>query len=244
MTAALQFLTRLPVPFARPREDLGLAWFPAVGLLLGAILAAADLGLRSLPTRPPPLLESSLLVVLLLFLTGGLHADGLMDNCDAVFAHATPERRLEIMRDPRVGSFGVIGFAAVLLLKVAAVDALPAAVRSQSLLLAPVLGRWAIVLLAAAFPYGRARGLGAPVKAAATLRLAALASILPIVACVAVGPGGAWLLVVAGASAWLLGWSLARVLPGLTGDCYGAGCEVVEAVVLLTAGLGLAGPGP
>jgi adenosylcobinamide-GDP ribazoletransferase len=208
-------------------------WFPAVGLLLGGILAAADLLLRLVGLNN--LLASSLLVVLLLALTGGLHADGLMDTCDAVFAHATPERRLEIMRDPRVGSFGVIGFASVLLLKVAGLDALSIN-RPQVLLLAPVLGRWAIVLLAAAFPPGRATGLGAPVKAAASPRLLALASALPLALSVALGPTGVWLLSLAGLTALLLGWWLCRQLPGLTGDCYGAACECVETLALVLAG--------
>ena len=208
-------------------------WFPTVGLLLGGILALADLGLRTLGVQP--LVESSLLVVLLLGLTGGLHADGLMDTCDAAFAHASPERRLEIMRDPRVGSFGVIGFASILVLKLAAVQALPAT-RAQALLLAPVLGRWAIVLLAAAFPPGRASGLGAPVKAAASPKLLALASAVPLALSVALGPTGLWLLSLAAVTALLIGWSLCRLLPGLTGDCYGAACECVETSVLLLAG--------
>jgi adenosylcobinamide-GDP ribazoletransferase len=182
------------------------------------------------------LVESSLLVVLLLALTGGLHADGLMDTCDAVFVHATPERRLEIMRDPRVGSFGVIGLASVLLLKVGAVDALAGATRAQVLLLTPVLGRWAIVLLATAFPPGRTTGLGAPVKAAASPKLFAVASAVPLAVSLAIGPAGVWLLAASGGTALLIGWWLCRVLPGLTGDCYGAACECVESVVLLLAG--------
>src|SRR5205085_576009 len=106
-----------------------------------------------------------LLVVLLLVATGGLHADGLMDTCDAVFVHASAERRLEIMRDPRVGAFGVIGLLSVVLLKVASLEALPANLSRLGLLvLAPTLGRWAIVFLSTVFPYGRERGLGAPLK--------------------------------------------------------------------------------
>jgi adenosylcobinamide-GDP ribazoletransferase len=210
-----------------------LVWFPSVGLLLGGILTLADLGLRAVGVQP--VVESSLLVVLLLGLTGGLHADGLMDTCDAAFAHASPDRRLEIMRDPRVGSFGVIGFASILVLKVAAVDALSTN-RPQALLLAPVLGRWAIVLLAAAFPPGRTSGLGAPVKAAASPKLLALASAVPLAVSAAIGVSGLWLLTAAGVTALLIGWWLCRLLPGLTGDCYGAACECVETSVLLLAG--------
>jgi adenosylcobinamide-GDP ribazoletransferase len=167
-------------------------WFPTVGLLLGGILAGADVLLRLL----------------------GLNA---------------------IVRDPRVGSFGVIGFASILVLKVAAVGALSLN-RPLALVLAPVLGRWAIVLLAAAFPPGRTSGLGAPVKAAASPKLLALASALPLALSVAMGATGLWLLSGAGVTALLIGWWLCRLVPGLTGDCYGAACECVETSVLLLAG--------
>jgi adenosylcobinamide-GDP ribazoletransferase len=232
---ALQFLTRLPVPTGAYRLEASVPWLPVVGLLLGAILAVVDLGLRWLEAGP--LLASTLLVVLLLGLSGALHADGLMDTSDAVFAHATPERRLEIMRDPRVGSFGVVALVAVVAIKIAALDALPATAWTVMLLLAPMLGRWSIVLVATAFPYGREAGLGAPLKAAATMRMLGLATIVPLVAC-ALGGAPGWLsAVVAAAAALAIGRWLMRLLPGLTGDCYGAICEVVEALVWLSASL-------
>lgn len=238
--SALQFLTRLPVHSRRFGMPAALVWFPAVGLILGGLLAVADLGLRWLGV--PQLLDSVVLVVLWLLLTGALHADGLADTCDAVLCHATPERRLEIMRDPHVGAFGVVGLVCVLLLKVAAIDGLPPAPRTGSLLLAPILGRWAIVLLATVFPYGRPEGLGAPLKLAATPRALAVASVLPAVACGALWPSGAALGGLAAVAAWLFGWWLLRLLPGLTGDSYGAACEIVEALVLAAAGP-LARPG-
>jgi adenosylcobinamide-GDP ribazoletransferase len=176
-----------------------------------------------------------LVVVLLLVLSGALHADGLMDTCDAVFGHASPERRLEIMRDPRVGAFGVVGLVCVVALKIAAVNALPAALRVQTLILAPTLGRWAIVLVATLFPYGRASGLGAPLKAAATPRTLVVASLLPVAGCLALGQVGAVCGVLAAAVAFGLGRWLMRLLPGLTGDNYGAACELVEATVWLSA---------
>src|ERR1041385_7369637 len=96
--SALQFLTRIPVPAGEYRLEHAVAWLPVVGLILGGVLAAADFGLRF--AEVSPLVASTSSVVLLLALSGALHADGLMDTCDAVFAHATPARRLEIMRDP------------------------------------------------------------------------------------------------------------------------------------------------
>ncbi len=235
LLAAAQFLTRVPVPGGAYPLERGLIWFPAVGLLLGGALALADLGLRWLQVSS--LLESTVVVVLLLGLSGALHADGLMDTCDAVFSHASPERRLEIMRDPRTGAFGVVGLVCVVLLKVAALDSLPSAARPALVWLAPGLGRWAIVLLATVFPYGRVSGLGAPLKAVASPRNLMIASVLPLVACAVVGPIGILGGVLAALVALGLGKWLMRLLPGLTGDCYGAGCEVVEAVVWLGGAL-------
>src|SRR5205814_6161131 len=96
---ALTFLTRLPAPPHKSSLESAFVWFPVVGLLLGAILALVDFGLRLLPISS--LVISVLIVVLLLALSGALHADGLVDTCDAVFAHATPARRPEIMCRPR-----------------------------------------------------------------------------------------------------------------------------------------------
>ena len=150
---AVQFLTRIPVPEGKYRIETTVAWLPVVGLLMGGSLALVDFGLSRLEVSP--LVTSSLIVVLLLALSGALHADGLADTCDAVFGHASPERRLEIMRDPRVGAFGVVGLVSIIVLKIAAVDALPTSVRPFLLVLAPGLGRWAIVLVATSFPSAR-----------------------------------------------------------------------------------------
>jgi adenosylcobinamide-GDP ribazoletransferase len=229
----MAFLTRLPVPATDVRLDAAVAWFPLVGVLLGGILAAVDVGLRQLGIQP--LVDSALLVTLLLALTGALHADGLIDTCDAVFGHATPERRLEIMRDPRTGAFGVVGLVCVVVLKVAGVEALPGASRAATLVLAPTLGRWAIAVLACAFPYGRPSGLGRPLKQGATPRALVLASLLPVAVCVAVWPSGPLLVVLALAVALGVGRWLMSMLPGLTGDCYGAACEVIETVTWLAA---------
>jgi adenosylcobinamide-GDP ribazoletransferase len=231
--SALQFLTRIPVPAGEYRLEAAVGWLPVVGFGLGGILALVDLGMRGLQLSP--LVASTIVVVLLLLLSGALHADGLMDTCDAVFGHASPERRLEIMRDPHTGAFGVVGLVCVVALKIAAIDALPAALRPQLLVLAPGLGRWSVVLLATVFPYGRPSGLGAPLKAAATPRAFFLASVLPVLGCLVLGPVGLICGALAMATSLATGRWLMRLLPGLTGDCYGAVCEVVEAVVWLCA---------
>ena len=117
MLTALGFLTALPVP-RRVADATALAraliFFPLVGLLVGALLLALDLLLA-------PLLPNSVRATILLGagigLTRALHLDGLIDCCDGLFGGFTPERRLEIMRDSRVGAFGVLGAIVVLLLR-------------------------------------------------------------------------------------------------------------------------------
>ncbi len=232
--SALQFLTRIPVPAGEYRLEAALGWLPVVGFLLGGILAVVDACLGWLQVSP--LVASTCLVVLLLMLTGALHADGLMDTCDAVFGHASPARRLEIMRDPHPGAFGVVGLVCVVALKIAAIDALPGSIRPQLLFLAPGLGRWSIVLLATAFPYGRPGGLGAPLKASATPRAFVVASVLPLATCVLAGPVGIACAALTTATGLAAGRWLMRLLPaGITGDGYGAVCELVEAVAWLAA---------
>jgi adenosylcobinamide-GDP ribazoletransferase len=235
LLGAVQFLTRIPVGHGHYDLRETVVWLPVVGALLGGILVLANFGLTSLGVSS--LLTATLLVVLLLMLTGALHADGLMDTCDAVFGHATPERRLEIMRDPRAGAFGVVGIVCLIALKIASLDALASGPRAGLLLLAPTLGRWAIVFLATLFPYGRSSGLGAPLKAAATPGALALASLVPLVACVVIGPVGVACGIAVVAITYVTGRWLCTLLPGLTGDCYGAVCELVESAVWLGGAL-------
>lgn len=231
--SAVQFLTRVPVPAGAYSIRSAFIFLPVVGLLLGGVLGGLDLLLAAV--RVPSLLSSALLVVAWLALTGAIHADGLMDTCDAVFVHATPERRLDIMRDPRAGAFGVVGLVCVVVVKLAAIDALSSGWRMQALLLAPCFGRWSITLASTLFPYGRASGLGQPLKAAARPRAFVVASVIPMAAALAFWPAGAVLLGLSALAAVLIGLWLLRVLPGLTGDSYGAICETVETLVLVCA---------
>jgi adenosylcobinamide-GDP ribazoletransferase len=233
LLGAFAFLTRLPLPGADVRLDRTVPWLPVVGAVLGVLLAGADWTLHTFGASS--LVSATVLVVLLLALTGALHADGLMDTCDAVFGHASPERRLEIMRDPRVGAFGVVGLVCVVALKVAALDSLPSPIRPQMLVAAPTLGRWAIVLLATLFPYGRATGMGGDLKAGATPLTLGTATAIALAACAVGGLPGLAIGVLAAIVALALGRWLCSLLPGLTGDTYGATCEVIETVVWLSA---------
>jgi adenosylcobinamide-GDP ribazoletransferase len=235
-TVALQFLTRLPLRLRRPirPEEMGasMGWFPVVGALLGAIVAIVDFGLGSVWS---PEVRSVTAVALLAALTGGLHLDGLMDSCDGLLAFTSPQRRLEIMGDSRVGSFAIVGAATVLLLKYAAILSLPADSRAASLVAMGALSRWSMVYATVRYPVARSSGLAYTFKATAGLPQLAMASVAAAVVALPMGLAGLGAML----AAWLVTVALARYamakIPGLTGDVYGAISEAVEvgvAVVL------------
>ena len=244
--AALGFLTILP---GSSRDPAGLSlargYFPLVGLLLGLVLGALDLllsGFLFLPEAtfvalaPNHLLVSVCLVVTLAVLTRGLHLDGFMDSCDALFGGHTRARRLEILRDPHVGAFAVAAVVCLLFIKCAAVAGLLQPLRWHVLILFPCLSRWAMLLVMELYPYARSEGLGSAFQGArGRLQLffgficALFASLL------AAGVLGLVLLLAASLIAWIIGAWVAGMLGGLTGDVYGAVNEIVETAVLVIA---------
>ena len=235
--AALQFLTVAPPLVRRPftLTELGrsVAWFPLVGVLLGGVLAGWD-WLCGLLFRPG--VSAALVLICWVLATGALHVDGFLDSCDGLFGGQTPEVRLRIMRDERAGAFAVVGGVLLLLLKYAALSECPA--RTAALLVAPVVGRWGMTFAVIAFPYGRAEGLGRAMKDHAGRTQLVIAGLIAIVAGAAGGWRGLLALLLATAAVWAGARFVLRRLPGLTGDIYGAFCELSEVLVLLvfTAG--------
>ncbi|HEY4685054.1 MAG TPA: adenosylcobinamide-GDP ribazoletransferase [Dehalococcoidia bacterium] len=231
---ALELLTALRLRLApiQAERALGLsqAWFPAVGLLLGAILLGLDEGLDG---YLPAGVRAWLLVATLAALSGGLHVDGLADTADGVFGARTREERLSIMRDGSIGAFGAAAVVIVLALKATTIASL-SATRPEALLLAPALGRWAIVCAIAAFPYARAEGLGKPFHASALPWAGSIATATAVAATVALlGSKGLVLVAIGGGLALGLGYLISGRLGGLTGDTYGAINEAGEVLVLL-----------
>jgi adenosylcobinamide-GDP ribazoletransferase len=232
--AALQFLTVIPPLVRRPftDEEMGrsLGYFPLVGLLLGGLLAGLDWALaRVLPVG----VGAALVLVGWVALTGALHLDGFLDACDGLLGGWSPEERLRILRDERVGAFAVAGAVLLLLVKYAALAALPD--RTTALVLAPTLGRWGMVLAVVAFPYARLEGLGRAMKGHTGWAQGALATGIALVGTWLAGHwSGLAALVLAGAVTWAGALFTLGRLPGLTGDIYGAICEMVETAVLLT----------
>jgi adenosylcobinamide-GDP ribazoletransferase len=230
---ALQFLTIAPLLVRRPPapRELGRAvgFFPVVGLLLGGLLLGLD---EILCWLWPSSIRAAVVLLCWVLLTGALHLDGLLDTCDGLLGGHTPEKRLLIMRDERVGAFAVVGGTLVLLIKYLALAETQD--RLGAYLLAPALGRWGMVVAIVFFPYARAEGLGRSMKDHAGWREVGLATLAAVAACWLVAREmGLLALGLAGAATWLLASFALRRLPGLTGDIYGAICEILETLILL-----------
>lgn len=235
---ALQFLTRLPIrlPGMPAPEQLGrsLLWYPLVGLLLGALLAGLAWVLGAVATP----LAAALLLALWVLASGGLHLDGLADTADAwVGGLGDRQRTLTIMKDPCCGPIAVVTLLVVLLLKFAALWALLEAGAWAALLLAPLLGRSALLLLFLGTPYVRQGGLGSAM-AAHVPTLAGWRVLLAVgLACLLAGWSGVLALAVALGLFALCRRALLRRIGGTTGDTAGAILELVECALLVALAL-------
>lgn len=159
--AAFKFLTIIPLPaWHEPStEDIGRStlYFPLVGLIIGLILA----GLNWLLNFILPMgIVIAFLIVSLVAVTGALHLDGFIDTCDGLAGHKPAEERWRVMRDSRVGAFGVIGAVLLLLVKYVSLTNVPRELLPITLVLMPVGSRWAMVFAIFAYPYARPEGLG------------------------------------------------------------------------------------
>ncbi len=186
---AFGLLTTLPIklPDDWSAGDSGRAavWYPFVGLIIGGITWLAWKGTMLIL---PSSVASVIVLIIWIALTGGLHLDGFADCCDGLLASATPERRLEIMKDPRLGAFGVIGLILILFLKAAILATLTSST-SLGIILAASLGRW-FILPVALFPLARTGGMGADFSSGLSRASIYLGAILPFGLAIALGARG------------------------------------------------------
>ena len=232
---AVQFLTCLPIrlPGMPSPEEQGrsLLWYPLVGLLIGLLLV----GLHWLLDGSPAPLQAALLLVVWVALTGALHLDGLADTADAWLGGlGDRERTLTIMKDPRSGPIAVVVLVLLLLLKFAALWTLLGAHSGLALLLAPLLGRAAVLGLFLNTPYVRPGGLGQalaehlPRDAGQKVLLATALGVLLLG-----GWHGLLALLIGAAVFGLVRRSLLNRLGGTTGDTAGALLVPVECALLV-----------
>ena len=208
-------------------------YFPLVGLAMGFILAGVDYGLRM---ALPNLLNSAMVVLSLVLLTGALHFEGFVDSCDGLFGGHTRERRLEIMRMKNVGAYAVAGGALLLIVKFAAIASLPyGSSRFWALALFPMLSRWGMTLSLSVFPYAREQGMGTAFRGVNPAHVVIAGAITFAIAGIFGCLSGIILFALVTIIAILTGLWVTKLLGGHTGDTYGATNELCEAIVLITA---------
>jgi adenosylcobinamide-GDP ribazoletransferase len=239
---AIALLTVLPV---RPPWDertvpgRAMAFYPLVGALIGSALAglAYLLSLSRLPAAAP-LLPAALILAAWAGITGGLHLDGWADCCDALFVPASRERRLEILHDPRLGSFGGIGLAVLLIVKLAAVQGIASSpARLLALVVVPAAARGSLVIAARAFPLARPEGLAAHFRQGLGAREVSIAMLTAVLVAALVSARMGWHGLIPLIAAPVAMLAMARLatarLGGLTGDVYGAIVELAETAALV-----------
>ncbi len=232
LAEALRFLTLLPVP-GRPAMDeralvRSMPLFPLAGAIIGALVALCWWGALTLWG---PLVGAVCAVLSWGAITSGLHLDGVADSADALFSWRSRERKLEIMKDSRIGTMGALALFGVLALKIAFVAS--SATPWRALIAAATLGRWADISGIYWFPAAAEGGLGRTFHTHTRPRDLWIASGWALL--LGLGLLGWWMLlvglVVLGGT-WLLASWMTRALGGLTGDTYGTLCELGEVLAL------------
>lgn len=233
---AIQFLSRFPVPRLRDVEpadvDRSYAYFPVVGVMLGG--AYALLAVVAHIFFSSSLLVATLVVGSQLYLTGGLHIDGLMDTADGLLSYRSKEDVLAIMKDSRVGAMGVMAFGVDLLLRIAVYQSLPLLLFVSLLFVTPFFSRSVLLLLLRFTRPARTDGLGA--RAMQKTRGSIIFTTNGIAVLVVAGLlGKTGLLGVLLGALVLLRFirTCDRRIGGMTGDTFGAAIELLEVLLAL-----------
>jgi adenosylcobinamide-GDP ribazoletransferase len=231
---AIQFLTRIPIPVVvAPDERIArcsLIVFPFVGWLIGGILYSLC-ALILLAGTFSPLTIAVILVTAETLLTGAFHLDGLADSFDAFFSTArTPDKKLEIMKDSRIGVMGSVALILALLLKITLAADSVARGHSIILLLYPVIGRWSQVALCTFSPYVRTTGIVQLFSLTCEKKTLLFASLF--LAPFFILPGIVTSLACVAAFLFLYRRYVHRHIGGITGDVLGSASVLTEIIFL------------
>ena len=232
---ALQMLTRIQIgnpAYEERRFGRGTIFFPLVGAILGAVLY---LVYYLTAGRFPDLVRGAFIFAALVLLTGGMHADGLMDSMDALFSGRTREKKLEILKDVHAGAFGVVAITTVFILKFSLITGQIAAGKMAWLFIFPIMARWGQVYIIRFFPYLWKEGLGlAYAKYTGNLEFGLATLIMGLAVTFLWFWQGFIVIAVLTVLLHLWGRMVVRALGGVTGDIYGATTELMEVAVLIS----------
>ncbi len=235
---ALQFLTRICIvnqlKYSTERWGRSVKFFPAVGSIVGMILAGIVYGVQQYwsGNLPRHVLAAGLIIIEIA-LTGGLHCDGFMDTIDGIFSGRSRDRMLEIMKDSRVGAFGAMAFALLVLLKYSLLMDLDLSRLPLAFFVMSLVGRTGIVIAITLFNYARADGLGKSFTQYANRHTLVMAGVFTGLLLLVLGRTAILSGMLGCGGAYLFANYVNKRLGGLTGDVYGAVNEVTEIVVLL-----------
>jgi adenosylcobinamide-GDP ribazoletransferase len=240
LLAALQFLTRVPIRLRRePSLTKTVAWFPVAGAVIGAAVGGIAAGMWHLTA---PLVAAAVAVAVGLLITGAFHEDGLGDVADAFGGGWTIERRLEILKDSRHGTYGVAAICASIVVRIISLGAMPAPLDMfTAAVAAHTMARVTAVGMAGTMKLATNSGLGADYGRNTTpLRAAVGCAAGVAITAAAVGWWAAPLSAAAVAAAAATGLLARRKIGGISGDVLGAAEQVAECLCLVVlSGLAL-----
>ncbi|MDY0041019.1 MAG: adenosylcobinamide-GDP ribazoletransferase [Desulforhabdus sp.] len=234
--AAIRFLTI--VPFFRTiktsEEDLvrSMAFYPLAGFIIGIYLVVIRIFFGLFFSSS---LTDIIVIISLVIVTGALHLDGLADTADGLAGGRNKEKVLAIMKDTKIGSFGVAGIVGVIILKISALGEIPEFTKASALIAMPVLSRWSVVQIAACLPYARpGDGTGKIFVCRSGLLESFVSSMtaILIVAGLFLIQGFLIMILIAGMTV-IMGLFFFKWIGGVTGDSLGAAIELNEIAVLL-----------
>ncbi|AAK79352.1 adenosylcobinamide-GDP ribazoletransferase [Clostridium acetobutylicum] len=233
----IQFLTRIPIKYESDitTEDFGkaLALVPIVGLIIGGIMGVTYMLLVKVFFYK---ISAVLVLIEYIFLTGGIHLDGLGDTFDGVFSNRPKERILEIMRDSRVGTNAVLAVISVIILNYVILTEIDPAYMVKVIILFPVAGRLGSIVSASLSTYARrGEGMGKSFIDYCTLKELAIGIILYAVIFLSVGLSRGYIIMIFPIlTAVILIKYFTRKIGGATGDILGAVCELNQTFYLMT----------
>lgn len=234
LITAIRTLTVLPVP-GKEGDDFSsaLSWFPAVGLILGIFLYLAAFLWDLLPFENWTWGCAVVLSALLIWLTRGLHVDGLADWADSLGGFER-EKRLAIMKDSSLGAFGVMAIALGIIFKLVAFERILSSGSYFFFIIIPVISRNMLVELQTTLPYARSgQGMAGVFIKNATNRHRIASHITAFVICICFGFTGILLFISALAITMFLKGMFRRQFNGITGDLLGASNEIIEIILLM-----------
>ena len=232
---AFQFLTIFPIRIARAVRDADLVrsmrWYPLVGAMLGGLSAGVFYVTQQLFS---PGVSGVAAIMSLVVLSGALHLDGFADMCDGFYGGESRDRVLAIMKDSRSGAMAIIGIFSLLAMKIALLGNLEVSRAERALVLAPAVGRWAMVWLCATSAYARSEGGTASAYIGhVDKKILLIATLLCVgIAYFLFQTKGLLVMTVSVVFAWAFRYYVQERIGGMTGDTLGACSECVEVLVL------------